>query len=218
MRPVEKGITPKIYNEYGKAKDDLIEKIGCYCSYCEININNQADVEHVIPKSIRKDLKLKWDNFLLGCKACNTIKGNNNKDRLGYPFPDEWNTAMLYDYSNGLVKIKDNLPPHDEAMAENLFRLLKLDRRIDTSSKKDDRFRSRKIAYEKATDSLSDYLIAPSPAMARVIGRSVEGFHSVWLQVFNNYPDVKKAILEGVDGTAMNCYDNNYNPVSQIIR
>ena len=33
-----------------------------------------------------------------------------------------------------------------------------------------------------------------------------------------NYPEVKKAILENVNGTAMQCYDENYNPKEELLR
>lgn len=216
MRPVNKGRKPRDYNEYKYAKEDLIERLGHYCSYCEMNIQNQADVEHVSPKSKKPELELIWDNFLLGCKACNTLKKCHNDDRKGYPFPDKWNTAYLYTYKNGKVKIKENLSPLDNEKAEKLFKLVKLDRKKDTSNKIDDRYRGRDNAYKKALESLKDYKECPTDPMKRQIARSPEGFFSVWVEVFKEYPEVKKAILEKVPGTAMECYDTDIDPHKYI--
>jgi hypothetical protein len=72
---------------------------------------------------------------------------------------------------------------------------------------------------QKDVDELKDKLDElPEPQMVRQIGRSPEGFFSIWVEVFKAYPEVKKAILETVPGTAMECYDENYNPVNNINR
>lgn len=218
MRPVNKGKAPRRYSDYKEAKWDLVKKLGNYCSYCEMNTDNQNDIEHVVSKSKDSTLELVWDNFLIGCKTCNTIKSSKTENREGYPFPDEYNTAYLFTYKNGKVKIRGNLSAKDREKAEKLFDLVKLDRKKNTSNRPDDRFMARIKAYDKAQESLKDYEELPEPQMARQIGRSPEGFFSVWVEVFKNYPEVKKAILEKVPGTAMDCYDKNINPVENINR
>lgn len=40
----------------------------------------------------------------------------------------------------------------------------------------------------------------------------------MWIQIFKDYPEVKKAILENVSGTALECYDENYNPKEDLSR
>ena len=59
MRPVHRGNVPTDdngidieFNDYKKARDPLIHRIGDYCSYCEVALHDQVDVEHVLPKSI----------------------------------------------------------------------------------------------------------------------------------------------------------------------
>ena len=106
MRPVSKGEIPRKedgsnreYTSYGQAKDDLRDRIDSFCSYCEMNIENQPDIEHVSPKSTNPDLETTWSNFLLACKPCNIIKSNDNENRDGYVFPDTNNTSFLYEYS-----------------------------------------------------------------------------------------------------------------------
>ncbi len=76
MRPVNKGVVSKVYTDYKMAKWDLVKRLGNYCSYCEMNTDNQNDVEHVVSKSKDNSLKLSWENFLIGCKTCNIIKSD----------------------------------------------------------------------------------------------------------------------------------------------
>lgn len=97
MRPVKKGISTKIYSHYSKARDDLFNKIGMYCSYCEMRLANMAEIEHVVPVANGGD-GLNWDNFLLSCKYCNTTKSNDNTSRLGYYWPDKDNTFLAFEY------------------------------------------------------------------------------------------------------------------------
>ncbi len=53
MRPVERGQRPVVngvareYKEYGDARNDLIDRVGDYCSYCEIPVPSGPNVEHV---------------------------------------------------------------------------------------------------------------------------------------------------------------------------
>ncbi|MDQ7084491.1 MAG: hypothetical protein Q9M36_05975 [Sulfurovum sp.] len=70
MRPVNRGGIPKkedgtdkVYTHYRQAKDDLIERLGSFCSYCEMNVENQTDVEHVSPKSKNPTLEKEWSSF-----------------------------------------------------------------------------------------------------------------------------------------------------------
>lgn len=75
MLPVNKGEAPdKVYKEYREAEPDLEERLGAYCSYCEMNIQHVPEVEHKEAKSTGGE-ELKWGNLLLGCKYCNTTKG-----------------------------------------------------------------------------------------------------------------------------------------------
>lgn len=218
MRPVNKGVVSKVYTDYKMAKWDLVKRLGNYCSYCEMNTDNQNDVEHVVSKSKDNSLKLSWENFLIGCKTCNIIKSDITENRNDYPFPDEYNTAYLFTYKNGKVRIREDLTMEDKEKAENLFNLVKLDRDKNTSGQPDDRFMARIKAYTKAQESLEDYKALPKPEMVKQIGRSPEGFFSVWVEVFKDYPEVKKEILKTVPGTAMECYDDDCNPKKSINR
>lgn len=227
MRPVDKrkhpldeNGDPKEYTEYGQAKDDLKNALGYYCSYCEMNISNQADVEHVIPKKKPKgkDLILDWGNFLLGCKTCNREKSNNNDDREGYLFPDTHNTAYAYKYTKTKVLINSELTDEESEKAQATLDLVNINRKKDSNGRVDDRRFARLREWQKAVESLKDYKIFSSEPMARQIGRSPEGFFSLWLEVFKDYPEVKKEILCNKPGTAQKCYDQEWNPVKTLKR
>ena len=224
MRPVNKGNIPqkldgtdKTYTTYGQAKDDLRERLGSFCSYCEMNIENQPDIEHVSPKSKNPDLETEWDNFLLACKVCNTLKNNHNDDRNGYVFPDTHNTSFLYEYLENDVKVKSDLPQNIKELAIATFDLIELNRKFDTSDRVDDRALARLHSWHKAQEAFKDFLeLSTHPEMIRATARSCSGFFSMWVQIFQEYPEVKKAILENVSGTAVDCYDENFNPKEEI--
>lgn len=54
----------------------LLQRIGPFCSYCEISVTGLLEVEHCVPKSNYPTFSTSWENFLLSCGACNTAKGN----------------------------------------------------------------------------------------------------------------------------------------------
>ena len=90
MRPVDKGKKPEInFKRYQDAKPYLEERIGPYCSFCEMSIRHVPEIEHKEAKSQGGDILL-WENFLLSCKYCNTRKGVIVKkgDLHQYLWPD----------------------------------------------------------------------------------------------------------------------------------
>ena len=47
MRPVDKGDAPYIkISKYQEAEPYLEKRIGAYCSFCEMRVNNALAVEH----------------------------------------------------------------------------------------------------------------------------------------------------------------------------
>ena len=224
MRPVNRGDIPKnddgtdkIYQDYSYAKDDLKHRLDNYCSYCEADTSNQVDIEHIIPKEIANELKNEWSNFLLACKVCNRLKGFKNKTRDGYIFPDTHNTAYAYKYTQTKVIVNDELSEDEKILAQNTIDLVDLNRKKDTKDRDDDRIKRSQV-WNKALDSLQDYKELNKDQMIRQIGRSVEGFVSSWLEVFKDHPEVKKEILENKSGTAMECYDDDFNPIKILQR
>lgn len=216
MRPVNKGLAPQTYASYLQAKDDLRDAIGSYCSYCELNISNGMDIEHVSPKSKNPTLENDWDNLLVACKICNRNKSNNNDNRDGYIFPDTHNTAYAFRYTKTKVLVNNELSEDEKVLAKNTIDLVKLNREKDSKNRKDDRYVQRLIEWGKAEESLKDYLKNHSQEMINQIARSHTHFISSWLEVFKDYPKVKKALLESVVGTDFTCYDNSFDAVKSL--
>lgn len=83
--------TPSQKARYGHAqiKAALIAETFGKCAYCEwkVLVGAYGDVEHIIPKSLRPDLRFRWDNLTLACDICNTNKGDNSD--LVDPYSDE---------------------------------------------------------------------------------------------------------------------------------
>ena len=98
MRPVTRGDSPRTFTNYKQARDRLMERIGPYCSYCEMRVTNMIEVEHIVPVANGGE-ELDWNNFLLSCRYCNGNKGNNNQDRAGYLWPDRDDTDLAFAYS-----------------------------------------------------------------------------------------------------------------------
>lgn len=62
------------YPNYGDAKFPLASNIGQYCSYCEgYEKIHSLEVEHMAAKA-KGGSRTAWNNFLLCCKICNTVK------------------------------------------------------------------------------------------------------------------------------------------------
>ncbi len=194
MRPVDKGVAPKEYADYKKARHDLAERIGYYCSYCEMSVKNMIEVEHVHPLHNGGD-ETDWENFLLSCKYCNTVKNNCNEGREGYLWPDTDNTDLAFKYSeeNG-IQVKEGLPDEQEESARKTILLMGLDRYPggeNEPTEADTRWRSRKEAWDLAQKAYNDWTEAPIPQMAKAIARtSLCGHYSIWTEVFKNVPEV----------------------------
>lgn len=66
----------RITRTYTQARGDLITNIGQYCSYCEMPLAASLAVEHMLPKKWFWNNSVSWDNFLLACPICNSIKND----------------------------------------------------------------------------------------------------------------------------------------------
>lgn len=76
------------YN-HPEVKDALKEETRGKCAYCEAYVTDVAhgDIEHVTPKSIRRDLTFDWANLTFACQICNQNK--SSKEDLLDPYIDE---------------------------------------------------------------------------------------------------------------------------------
>jgi len=110
-----------------------------------------------------------------------------------------------------------------KALATATFNLVELNRKLDSSGRIDDRARARNNSWEKAIMALEDFIeLLPSTPdkerLVRLTANTCNGFFSMWIQVFKDYPEVKKAILENVNGTSLDCYNEDFNPIENILR
>ena len=221
MRPVDRGECPiedngslRIYSTYAKAKRDLIDRMGQYCSYCNQKLPASLAVEHVQPKSLVTEMALEWGNFLLGCTNCNSIKGDKPVDLNDYLWPDIHNTDMAFKYTDdGKVHVNQALSVQLRIKAQNLLDLVGLQRYEDSLTASDRRWKNRKDAFEKAKLALELYSEAlnkgAGDAFADALGlwASDNGFFSIWLQTFDKYPSVRKKIIGSFRGTALDAFN-----------
>ena len=162
MRPVNRGEWPKDadgknipFADYSDARDDLIRRIGDYCSYCEICLHGSIAVEHVRPKTPQPALEREWTNFLLACNYCNSIKLDHDVDLADYFWPDRDNTARVFDYVvNQPPQIMTSLDPALRPTAERTIALTGLDRVPGhrSFSDRDRRWLKRREAWGVAID------------------------------------------------------------------
>lgn len=230
MRPVDKGTSPvETFAQYGDAKLYLLTRLGNYCSYCELHIalNAHIAVEHIQAKAYKPDLEREWDNFLVSCTMCNSMKSSKdgrpprgNKpardfDKTLYLWPHEDNTWAAFIYrEDGKVVPNPSLASDKLDSARRTCCLFELNRlgNLDT----DNRFQLRKnvnrqarrylLKYEEAIGNGSEvgYLQENIFELAKSAG-----FWSVWMTVFANHRDVCKKLSQGFQGTKTE-YFNEY--------
>lgn len=194
MRPVDKGNAPTTYTKYEQARHDLAERIGYYCSYCEMKVFQSIEVEHILPQN-QGGAVLNWDNFLLSCKYCNTIKSDHNSNITDYFWPDRDNTDLVFDYSEGnVIEPKSTLKNEFKPIAEKTINLTGLDRipsGENEPTEADTRWRSRKEQWDIAKNSLSRWQKFPFTEMAEQIAvTSLGGHYSIWTKVFESEQEV----------------------------
>lgn len=200
MRAIDKGLSTNTYTKYGDARHDLAAIIGYYCSYCEMGTNNMIEVEHIHPINHGGD-ELNWDNFLLSCKYCNTVKSNRNLNRTGYFWPDIDNTDLLFEYflDSRVLDVNTVLSVPIQNNAKALIDLVGLDRypgNENEPTEADTRWILRDEALIVAKNSYNNWYLIKSETdtgspiriiMAQQIAQtSLIGFYSVWCKVFEN--------------------------------
>lgn len=207
MRPLERGPWPIdhhgnqiTYHPYDKAKDDLFDRIGDYCSYCERKGN--LHVEHVIPKKKCPKLEETWTNFLLGCVNCNSIKHDNNVSRIGYVWPDEDDTFAIFEYlEEGVVCVRHGLPEDVSERGHRLFNLVGLGRRPGRgATRKDRRWRLRREVWGQAKEAKAKIDKGDNIDWVIMLAKAT-GFWSVWRTIFSDYPEVIERLDRTFPGT-----------------
>lgn len=218
MRPVCKGEIPyKEIRQYGDAEPYLEERIGAYCSYCEMPIKHVPEVEHIESRS-KGGALTEWDNLLLACKYCNTRKSNlvAKGEKENYLWSDEDDTFHPYSYSNGIAQINEEyLKSTDSDYAEHarkLFELVKLGN-VPNERNKDRRFFWRNEAYNDAVDSKEGWIKVRETKQKSVFLKNMiiaaknSGFFSTWMEVFKDDEEVKRALIDEFNGTRKEIFE-----------
>lgn len=222
MRPVRRGDSPQTadFAKYTDAFPELASRLGFYCSYCERRISTGLAVEHLQPKALSQYAHLVgcWTNFLLGCTNCNSTKSKKDVVFANLLFPDRDNTFVAFEYRpDGKVVPSAQVSDAVKGLAEETLRLTGLDKRI--SKVKDsngklvaiDRVAQRMEAWAIAEESLKGLLKSPNnPVMLSTVCNlaKAQGFFSVWMTVFKDHPDYKKALIDAFPGTRESgCFD-----------
>lgn len=220
MRPVDKGAPPTAYAKYQDAAQDLKERLGDYCSYCERQIETNLAVEHVQPKLHVHALLTSWTNFLLACTNCNSCKGHTPINLADYVWPDADNTMRAFQYTRGgIVQANPALAAASAAKAWATIGLIGLDRdpgnpgRAPTSA--DDRWRRRLEAWQNAERCRSRLAVRDTIELRETIAEVAtgRGEFSIWWTVFAHDVDMRKRLREAFVGTHGASFDANENPL-----
>jgi hypothetical protein len=219
VRPVARGPAPRTYTAYGQAIGDLENRLGIYCSYCERRLPTSLAVEHVVPKSLQPALKTSWDNFLLGCTNCNSVKLAQPTNKRDFLWPDMDNTLTAFAYSEGgFVDVSTGLTAALKSKAKKLMKLVGLDRHEADSRPKpagrDKRWQQRIDAWNAAVLAQSRLAeLGDVPAAQDLVLMAAEGygFFSVWMTVFSHHRAIRKALIKRFKGTAPDCFDANFD-------
>lgn len=222
MRPVDKGEEPKEkYSKYQDAEEILEQRIGAYCSFCELPIVHVPEVEHKEAKSSGGDL-FSWNNLLLSCKYCNTRKGTKVAagDKGMYLWPDEDDTFHVYTYEKGIPRLNlhylHKMGRDVERRAFNMFQLIQLDH-IPQPKERDRRWNNRIEVYNCAEESLRDWKVIKDQEDKESYLKNTmqlakaKGFFSVWMEVFKEYKEVQKRLIEEFKGTNKSFFEDVMN-------
>ena len=214
------------YNPYRSAKPVLVANMGDYCSYCECRYFYPRDiaVEHVQPKGIKQyePLKTKWTNFLLSCDTCNGADNKDTKDVVldDVHLPHRNNTFLSFVYlQGGVVTVNPNLTGISREHAENLWRLVGLDKSPGQACPGDTRWKKRLEDWNMAEEFCAMYKAGYVSANAIVQMVLSRGGWSIWFTVFAGEDEVRKELIEQFPGTAGGCFDanNHYEPIPRNV-
>lgn len=219
MRPVTRGPDPGPFAQYRDAAEPLMNRLGCYCSYCERHIETHLAVEHIQPKDPNPALERAWDNFLLACVNCNSCKGATDIAVADALWPDADNTLKAFVYREAIVEVADTLDATTRPLAEALRRLVGLDKdpgnplpdRRPTSA--DRRWRTRQEIWGVAQESLKNLSqpAADTPQMRAQIAltAAARGGFGIWFTVFKDDNDMLTRFVAAFPGSAIDCFDHS---------
>lgn len=231
MRPIDRGDIPldnkgkpKVVSEYTYWRADLLDRLGDYCSYCEMPVTHSIEVEHIQPKSLEPLLRLEWTNLLISCGSCNRKKSDTPVDSKAFYLPDECNTIKHFIY-----QAKDNTKPvsldnpvipksknNSDTITTATINLFGLDIIKKDNKATDIRWRKRTEAFLMCEEVFSIYNESAkrdNDIKQVIFIASSRGFFSIWFNKFSTDRNIRKKLIESFKGTNKNCFDSNYNPI-----
>ncbi|MBF0179920.1 MAG: HNH endonuclease [Magnetococcales bacterium] len=225
MRPIQRGPSPRPhdYENYQDAKPDLVSRLGPYCSFCERPVVTLLAVEHVQPKDLPAYATLigRWNNFLLACVNCNSIKGIKNVVPSAILLPDRDNTFAAFAYlPNGTIAPSDlAIDSGLQTIANRTLALTGLDKAALSTPDENgrqvalDRVSQRMEAWLTAAEANNDIQYSPDNAKLQdyVVKLAVEkGFFSIWMTVFAGDPNMLGRFVKAFHGTSgSGCFNAN---------
>ena len=224
MRPIDRGDAPKEYDDYRDAKEDLVSRLGLFCSYCERPIKTNLAVEHVLPKSRYPQFETDWTNFVLGCVNCNSTKLNRDVNRELFVLPDQDNSFRAFVYTKfGEILPDEELEEEVYEKAEQTLSLTGLDKFPDEFLENEpelfeaalERWQQRSDAWKTAELAHSWLQQSDNPEMRSAIGElaNATGFFSIWMQVFDGDVELRRRFIESFPGTSNDCFDPDTVPL-----
>lgn len=220
--PLDNDNNPVCFSDYKRARNPLIERMGDYCSYCEIPLSDRTDVEHIQPKNSNPGLRLVWTNFLLACTSCNSVKGDTPVNLADYYWPDRDNTLRAFVYSRDMPpEVAPGLSASQATIAENTLHLTGLEREPNAPTQpttRDKRWKKRRTAWGKAVHAKQLLARNRHADMRKSIVNTAtsSGFWSVWMTVFQNDTDIRNRFIDAFPGTrASGGFDSHGQPIAR---
>jgi hypothetical protein len=175
------------------------------------------------PKRHHPGRELEWDNFLLGCTNCNSVKGQKDVNDDELLWPDRDNTLLPIKYvKGGFVSVVDSISPLLQAKTLKLIELVGLHRHDAEGwpdpADRDKRWQHRDETWEAAELCLRNYEASEcsSPAKSFVIvAAKGYGFFSIWMSVFRDHRDICLSLIREFSGTAIDCFDGAGWPINR---
>lgn len=217
MRPVRRNVCPHSYDDnYTKYKPHLDRTLGLYCSYCEERIPVSLHIEHIQSRNQHSELETEWTNLLFACGKCNGTKKDKVVVLQEVYLPDRDNTFLFLAYlENGQVEITTIA---NQTTAQNTINLVGLNTNGSTRlfERRQEVWllaRLLKSQLERTQQLNPNLLTSVIPLITLQAEQS--GFFSIWMKVFENYPEVRNALIDAFPSTRESgCFDANGEPVS----
>ena len=235
-RPIAANGKPKAVRHYDLWRLDLIDRPGKFCSFCNMPVSFNINVEHVIPKNPNLGPNagdpLAWENMLLSCGPCNGAKSDKLHNITTHIMPENGNPLLYFDYeidseSNDTMMypvVKASLSDDDKIKARATIELLNLLRKDKTGNVKDLRSRIRREKYKAYLKSRSLFFnvseeirYSDSNLHDFAVILSELGFFALAFKVFKDEKPVIKALvkeLKELRGLNQDCFDDEGQPIA----